>query len=170
MESLHMNQKSFAQATGINEGTLSGIINKKTRPSIQIVEAIHNRLPNISVSWLMFGTGSMYENDSRTTPSNNNVQQQGSSDVSATSSVTTTEQPAKGALRLRRPCCLMLSTGLQTLLNVLLPAIITVKKKLSNILTNLLEKSPKSESSTMTRPTSHSCRRNEMAIIDLTDL
>lgn len=96
MESLHMNQKSFAQATGINEGTLSGIINKKTRPSIQIVEAIHNRLPNISVSWLMFGTGSMYENDSRTTPSNNNVQQQGSSDVSATSSVTTTEQPAKG--------------------------------------------------------------------------
>lgn len=69
MESLHMNQKAFAQTTGINEGTLSGILNGKTKPSMQTVEAIHNRLTNISIKWLMFGEGPMYENSSRSTPS-----------------------------------------------------------------------------------------------------
>ncbi|MDY4411370.1 MAG: helix-turn-helix transcriptional regulator [Prevotella sp.] len=69
MESLHMNQKAFAQTTGINEGTLSGILNGKTKPSMQTVEAIHNRLSNISIKWLMFGEGPMYESSARTTPS-----------------------------------------------------------------------------------------------------
>ena len=74
MESLHMNQKAFAQATGINEGTLSGILNEKTKPSMQTVEAIHNRLSNISIKWLMFGEGPMYEASARVTPADKDAE------------------------------------------------------------------------------------------------
>lgn len=59
MESQHMTQKEFAKFTGINEATLSGIFNDRTRPTLQTVDAIHNRFPKLSVEWLMFGTGPM---------------------------------------------------------------------------------------------------------------
>jgi transcriptional regulator with XRE-family HTH domain len=35
MESQHMTQKVFAQFTGISEGSLSGVFNDRTRPTIQ---------------------------------------------------------------------------------------------------------------------------------------
>lgn len=60
MESQHMSQKVFAQFTGISEGSLSGVFNGRTRPTIQMVESIHSHLPNISVEWMLFGTGPMY--------------------------------------------------------------------------------------------------------------
>ncbi|MBM6992390.1 MAG: helix-turn-helix transcriptional regulator [Prevotella sp.] len=60
MEGQHMSQKVFAQFTGISEGSLSGVFNGRTRPTLQMVESIHAKLPNVSVNWLMFGTGPMY--------------------------------------------------------------------------------------------------------------
>lgn len=60
-----MSQKDFAQFTGISEGSLSGVFNERTRPSLQMIESIHESLPNISVEWIMFGTGPMYINDNR---------------------------------------------------------------------------------------------------------
>lgn len=60
METQHMSQKVFAQFTGISEGSLSGVFNGRTRPTLQMVESIHARLPQLSVEWLMFGTGPMY--------------------------------------------------------------------------------------------------------------
>lgn len=59
MESQHLSQKAFAQFTGISEGTLSGVLNDRTRPTLQIVEAVHNRFPNISLEWLLYGVGNM---------------------------------------------------------------------------------------------------------------
>lgn len=55
-----MSQKVFAQFTGISEGSLSGVFNGRTRPTIQMIESIHARLPQVSVEWIMFGTGPMY--------------------------------------------------------------------------------------------------------------
>lgn len=63
MESQHMTQKVFAQFTGISEGSLSGVFNDRTRPTIQMIEAIHAHLPKVSVEWIMFGTGPMYIDD-----------------------------------------------------------------------------------------------------------
>ncbi len=65
-----MTQKEFAQFTGISEGSLSGVFNERTRPTIQMIETIHEKLPNISVEWIMFGTGSMYITEKSQTPSN----------------------------------------------------------------------------------------------------
>lgn len=81
MENQHMTQKNFAQYTGISEGTLSGIFNGRTRPTLQIVENIHQHFPKISINWLMFGTGPMYVSNSPTV--GDNAQQSGSADGDA---------------------------------------------------------------------------------------
>lgn len=70
MDDQHMTQKEFAQFTGISEGSLSGVFNERTRPTIQMIETIHEKLPNISVEWIMFGTGSMYITEKSQTRSN----------------------------------------------------------------------------------------------------
>lgn len=58
-----MNNKLFAQLTGINEGTLSLILRDKAQPTLKTYEAIHKHFPDISMEWLFDGTGPMYKND-----------------------------------------------------------------------------------------------------------
>lgn len=62
MESQHMTQQTFSQFLGISSAALSSIFNGRTRPTINTVEAIHQKIPNISITWLMFGMGDMYVN------------------------------------------------------------------------------------------------------------
>ncbi|MBP5570442.1 MAG: helix-turn-helix transcriptional regulator [Prevotella sp.] len=66
MESQHMTQKVFASFIGLSEGSLSGIYSGRTRPTLNVVELIKEKIPAISTDWLMFGKGKMYtsENDS----------------------------------------------------------------------------------------------------------
>lgn len=68
MESNHMTQKVFAQYTGISEASLSGVFNGRTKPSLSMVESIHERMPNVSVDWLMFGSGEMYASQAEAAP------------------------------------------------------------------------------------------------------
>lgn len=60
MESQHMTQQVFADYIGIGAATLSSIFNGRTRPTLNIVEAVKKKIPNISTDWLMFGAGDMY--------------------------------------------------------------------------------------------------------------
>ena len=64
MESQHMTQQTFANFIGMAPGTLSSIFNDRTRPTINIVEAIKKKLPDVSTDWLMFGNGPMYNSPS----------------------------------------------------------------------------------------------------------
>jgi len=61
-----MSQQVFAQYIDMSPASLSSIFNGRTRPTLNIVEAIKRKIPNISTDWLMFGTGEMYKsgNDS----------------------------------------------------------------------------------------------------------
>lgn len=61
MESQHMTQQVFADFLGINPATLSGIFNDRTKPTINVVEAVKKKFPDISLDWLMFGSGSMFK-------------------------------------------------------------------------------------------------------------
>ena len=61
-----MTQQVFADFLGINPATLSGIFNDRTKPTINIVEAVKKKFPDISLDWLMFGTGSMFASDAPT--------------------------------------------------------------------------------------------------------
>ena len=58
-----MSQKEFAATLCIAEGTLSGIFTGRTRPTNNIVNAIHECFPHISINWLMFGEGEMLLED-----------------------------------------------------------------------------------------------------------
>ena len=56
-----MTQQVFADFIGTPPATLSGIFNDRTRPTINIVESIRKKFPDISLDWLMFGQGDMYK-------------------------------------------------------------------------------------------------------------
>ena len=66
MESQHMTQQVFAEFIGVGAATLSSIFNDRTRPTLNIVEAIKKKIPNISTDWLMFGSGDMYLSENPT--------------------------------------------------------------------------------------------------------
>lgn len=61
-----MTQQVFADYIGQSPATVSSIFTGRTRPSLNIVEAIKKKIPNISTDWLMFGTGDMYVAESGT--------------------------------------------------------------------------------------------------------
>ena len=65
MEGRGMSQLAFSSFVGIAPATLSSIFNGRTKPTINIVEAIKKSIPEISTDWLLFGSGSMYEEASR---------------------------------------------------------------------------------------------------------
>ena len=65
MEAQHMSQQVFANYIGTTPATLSGIFNDRTRPTINIIESIKKKFPDISLDWLMFGLGEMYQSPSQ---------------------------------------------------------------------------------------------------------
>jgi len=60
MESQHMTQQVFANFIDVSPASLSSIFNDRTRPTLNIVEAIKKKIPSLNTDWLMFGTGEMY--------------------------------------------------------------------------------------------------------------
>ena len=60
MESQHMTQQNFAQFIGVSTAALSSIFNGRTKATLNTVEAIHSKLPDINIEWLIFGTGDMF--------------------------------------------------------------------------------------------------------------
>ena len=60
MEAKQMTQVVFANYIGKSPATLSSIFTGRTRPTIDVIEAIKKKIPNISTDWLMFGSGEMY--------------------------------------------------------------------------------------------------------------
>ena len=60
MESQHMTQQLFADYIGVAPATLSSIYSGRTRPTLNVVEQLKKKIPDINTEWLMFGTGDMY--------------------------------------------------------------------------------------------------------------
>ena len=67
-----MTQRDFAAALGISPSSLSSIFNGHTSPTNNLVQAIHRRVPEISITWLMFGEGEMMEGDQEQTAAADN--------------------------------------------------------------------------------------------------
>ena len=55
-----MTQQVFAQFIEMSPASLSSIFNGRTKPTLNIIEAIKKKIPDISIDWLMFGSGPMY--------------------------------------------------------------------------------------------------------------
>lgn len=60
MEDQHMTQQVFADYLQQSPATLSSIFNGRTRPTLNIVEAIKKKIPDINTDWLLWGTGDMH--------------------------------------------------------------------------------------------------------------
>ncbi len=74
MESMHMTQNVFAQFLDMSPASLSSIFNDRTKPTLNTVEAIKKKIPDINIDWLMFGTGQMFGS----TPSGDDTQMEAS--------------------------------------------------------------------------------------------
>ena len=62
-----MTQQVFADFLQLAPATLSSIFNGRTRPTLNIVEAIKSKIPDISAEWLLWGTGEMHQSHSTAT-------------------------------------------------------------------------------------------------------
>jgi len=65
MELQKMTQQVFAAFLGMSPATLSSILTGRTHPTLQVVNAVKNKIPTISTDWLMFGKGEMFEPDAQ---------------------------------------------------------------------------------------------------------
>lgn len=61
MEAQRMTQQTFAQFVEISPATLSSIFTGRTKPTLNMVEAIRKKIPSVNLEWLMFGKGTMYQ-------------------------------------------------------------------------------------------------------------
>lgn len=61
MESQHMTQQVFADFIGISSASLSSIFNERTKATINTVDAIKAKFPNINLEWLMYGKLPMFK-------------------------------------------------------------------------------------------------------------
>lgn len=59
MEAQHMNQQAFAACTGISSASLSSIFTGRTNPTLNHVDAIMAKFPNVNPMWLLRGVGGM---------------------------------------------------------------------------------------------------------------
>ena len=62
MEDQHMTQQVFADFLQQSPATLSSIFNGRTRPTLQVIDAIKSKIPDISIEWLLYGTGDIRQN------------------------------------------------------------------------------------------------------------
>ncbi len=73
-----MTQQQFANFIGLSTASLSSIFNGRTKPTLNTVEAIKKKFPDININWLMFGDGSMF-NDENIVP--DLLQEEGEMDI-----------------------------------------------------------------------------------------
>lgn len=77
MEAQHMTQQTFANFLGISPATLSSIFLGRTKPTLNTVESINSKFPNINLDWLMFGKGFMFNNQDDTADSSSALSEGG---------------------------------------------------------------------------------------------
>lgn len=68
MDSMGLSQQEFAQKLGMSPASLSNIFNGRSNPTNNHVQAIHRAFPNINTNWLMFGEGTMLNDDAKKVP------------------------------------------------------------------------------------------------------
>jgi transcriptional regulator with XRE-family HTH domain len=59
MERENMIAGTFADSIGVQQSTLSHVINGRNRPSLDVVMKVHQRYNYINLEWLLYGTGEM---------------------------------------------------------------------------------------------------------------
>ena len=57
LQLLHLTPTQFANAIGVQRGTLQHVLSGRNEPSLKIIMAIHNSFPDVGLEWLLYGKG-----------------------------------------------------------------------------------------------------------------
>lgn len=98
MESCHLSQKAFAQRTNINEATLSGILNDKSKATLNTIDAIYRNIPGLSLEWLMYGKGPMRVSEKAASGSASDSHDDGANSSEITETTETGHSPSSSTL------------------------------------------------------------------------
>lgn len=72
MDNENMTSGAFAESIGVQQSTLSHILNGRNNPSLDVVMKVHQRYSSINIEWLLYGTGEMKGNSTSHSPSSKN--------------------------------------------------------------------------------------------------
>lgn len=59
MEQEQMQSGAFAETIGVQQSTLSHVLNGRNKPSLEVVTKIHQAYNQINLEWLLYGIGNM---------------------------------------------------------------------------------------------------------------
>ena len=59
IEKYGFSSNTFAQEIDVNRSTISHILSGRNKPSIEVLQKILRRFPNISANWLLLGHGAI---------------------------------------------------------------------------------------------------------------
>lgn len=59
MEKENMTPRIFAESIGVQQSTLSHILNDRNKPSLEVVMKVHQTYGYINLEWLLYGKGEM---------------------------------------------------------------------------------------------------------------
>ena len=59
IEKYGLSSNTFAQEIDVNRSTISHILSGRNKPSIEVLQRILRRFPDVSASWLLLGQGSI---------------------------------------------------------------------------------------------------------------
>lgn len=77
MEKENMAPRVFAESIGVQQSTLSHILNDRNKPSLEVVMKVHQTYSYINLEWLLYGTGEMVaQENQRTSQSINGLDHQ----------------------------------------------------------------------------------------------
>ena len=66
------NKTFFAETIGVQQSTLSHILNDRNKPSLEVVMKVHQKYDYVNLEWLLYGKGEMMVSEEGTSFSSSN--------------------------------------------------------------------------------------------------
>ena len=63
IEKYGLSSNTFSQEIDVNRSTISHILSGRNKPSIEVLQKILRRFPNVSANWLLLGQGALDDTD-----------------------------------------------------------------------------------------------------------
>ena len=73
MEREKVPPKVFAKTIGVQQSTLSHILNGRNKPSLDVIMKVHQKYDYVNLEWLLYGEGEMMVSEEETSFSSSNI-------------------------------------------------------------------------------------------------
>lgn len=78
MEREKVPPRVFAETIGVQQSTLSHILNDRNKPSLEVVMKVHQKYNYVNLEWLLYGKGEMMVADNESSSASSNDEYQSS--------------------------------------------------------------------------------------------